>query len=132
SYIISKPQWIAEKLVIPLVQIGLKKDLSLPDVPMITEFAMSKEGREVLELLSMTSAFSRAIWGPPGMPEEAIVILRKSFDATMKDSELLAEAAKLKFDIDPMTGTEVEAQAKKQQTAPASVVEAARAALMAQ
>ncbi len=132
SYMISKPHWIAEKKVIPLVQIGLKKESSLPSVPMITEFATSEEGRQTLDLLSTTSAFSRAIWGPPGMPVKAKEILRKSFDATMKDPDFLAEAAKLKFVIDPMTGDEVEAQARKLQTAPAGVVAAARAALVAQ
>lgn len=131
SYLISKPYWIAEKKVIPIVQIGLKKEPSLPDVPMITEFATSPEGRQVLDLMSTTSAFSRAIWGPPGIPAETTAILRKSFDAAMKDPELLAEAAKLQFVIDPMTGAEVEAQARKLQSAPAAVVEAARAALAA-
>lgn len=129
SYMISKPHWIADKKVIPIVQIGLKKDPNLPDVPMITEFGTSDEGRQALDLLSSTSAFSRAVWGPPGIPAEALAILRKSFDAAMKDPELLAEAAKLKFDIDPMTGAELEAQARKLQAAPASVVKAARAAV---
>ena len=132
SYVISKPHWIAQKKVIPLVQIGLKKDPNLPNVPMLTEFASSAEGKEVLELLSTTSAFSRAVWGPPGMPAEAVAILRNSFDATMKDPEFLTEAAKLKFSIDPMTGAEVEAQAKKLQAAPAGIVKLARAALAAQ
>lgn len=131
SYMISKPHWLKEKKVIPLVQIGLKKDPNLPNVPMITELATSEEGRKVLELISTTSAFSRAVWGPPSMPKEAIGILRKSFDATMSDPEVLADAAKRKFHIDPMTGAEVEAQAEKLQAAPASVVKAAKAALMA-
>ncbi|MGE3708668.1 MAG: Bug family tripartite tricarboxylate transporter substrate binding protein [Hyphomicrobiaceae bacterium] len=132
SYIISKPHWIKEKKVIPLVQIGLKKDPNLPNVPMITELATSEEGRKALELISTTSAFSRAIWGPPGMPKEALDILRKSFDATMRDPEFLADAEKRKFYIDPMTGVEVEAQAKKLLATPAGIVKAAKAAVMAQ
>jgi tripartite-type tricarboxylate transporter receptor subunit TctC len=132
SYMISKPHWIAGKKVIPMVQIGLKKDANLPDVPMITEFATSEDGRKVLELISTTSAFSRAVWGPPGMAEDVTRILRTSFDATMKDSDLLAEAAKLKFDIDPMTGDQVEAQVRMLRAAPAGVVKAARAALTGQ
>jgi tripartite-type tricarboxylate transporter receptor subunit TctC len=115
--------------VIPLVQIGLKKDPNLPNVPMVTEFATSEEGRKVLELVSTTTAFSRAIWGPPEMPKEAFDILRKSFDATMNDPAVRADAAKRKFYLDPMTGAEVEAQAKKLQAAPAGVVRAAKAAL---
>jgi tripartite-type tricarboxylate transporter receptor subunit TctC len=129
SYVISKPDWIANRKVIPLVQIGLKKDPNLPHTPMVTEFATSEEGRKVLELVSTTSGFSRAIWGPPGMPREALEILRKSFDATMNDPRVRADATKRKFYLDPMTGVEVEALAKKMQTAPEAVVNLAKTAL---
>lgn len=129
SYMISKPDWIAKKLVIPMVQIGLKKDPNLPHVPMVTEFATSEEGRKVLELVSATSGFSRAVWGPPGMPKEALDILRKSFDATLNDPAVRADAEKRKFYLDPMTGAEVEALAEKMQTAPAAVVKAAKSAI---
>jgi tripartite-type tricarboxylate transporter receptor subunit TctC len=131
SYMISHPDWISGKKIIPLVQIGLKKDPNLPNVPMVTEFATSDQGRKVLELISTTSAFSRAVWGPPEMPKEALAILRKSFDATMNDPAVRADAEKRKFYLDPMTGAEVEAEAVRLQSAPADVVKAAKAALLA-
>ena len=36
------------------------------------------------------------------------MLLRRAFDASMKDPELLAEAKKAKFDITPVSGEEVE------------------------
>lgn len=129
SYVISKPDWIANKWVIPIVQVGLKKDPALPHIPLITEYATSEDGRKVLELISSTSSFSRAFWGPPEMPKEALDILRASFDATMNDPVFRADATKRKFEIDPETGPQVEAVARKVLDIPPSVVAAARAAL---
>ena len=44
---------------------------------------------------------------PPGVPAERVAAMRRAFDATMKDPEFLAEADKLKIEIDPMTGEQV-------------------------
>lgn len=129
SYMISRPDWIEKKLVLPLVQVGLKKDRNLPDTPLLTDYATSEDGRKVLELISSTSAFSRAFWGPPEMPKEALDILRKSFDATMNDPVFRADAAKRKFEIDPLTGEQVERLAKKVLAIPPSVVKTAQSAL---
>ena len=42
----------------------------------------------------------------PGVPAERVQALRRAFDATMKDPQLLAEAAKLNMDLRPTTGEE--------------------------
>jgi tripartite-type tricarboxylate transporter receptor subunit TctC len=131
SYIISRPDWIENKRIIPLVQVGLKKDKDLPHVPLVTEFATSEDGRKVLELISSAGAFTRAFWGPPEMPKEALDILRSSFDATLKDPKFLADSQKRKFEIDPNSGAEVEAIAKKMLMVPKQVVDTAKAALEA-
>ena len=41
------------------------------------------------------------------MPAERVAALRRAFDATMKDKEFLADAEKLKLDVDPLTGEQV-------------------------
>ena len=43
------------------------------------------------------------------MPAERVNALRRAFDATMKDKEFLADAEKLKLDVDPLTGEQVAA-----------------------
>jgi hypothetical protein len=47
----------------------------------------------------------------------------------MKDKELLAEAAKLKIEIDPLTGEQVAAQIAEIYKTPAATVERVRAAM---
>ena len=45
---------------------------------------------------------------PPGTPRDRVRILRKAFVDTMKDPELLADAAKSKLDIEPVSAEELE------------------------
>ena len=42
------------------------------------------------------------------MPQERVAILRKAFDATMRDPEFLADARKQDLDISPWSGAELQ------------------------
>jgi hypothetical protein len=52
--------------------------------------------------------------------------VRKAFDATMKDPEFLAEAEKLKIDVEPLSGVEVSELLVKIYQTPADTVERVR------
>ena len=80
------------------MQVGLKKEPDLPDVPLMLELAASDEDRQVLELMSSGSQIGRALFAPPGVPAERIAALRAAFDAMVKDPEFIAAAAKRKLD----------------------------------
>ena len=49
-----------------------------------------------------------AFFTTPGVPPERLAALRRAFDATMKDPEFLADAAKTKLTVGPMTGEELQ------------------------
>jgi len=109
SYKATLPRAVAEGKLIPLIQIGLKKDRDLPDTPLFLEAVQGDGERQaVARFLSLTTAVSRPLAAPPGVPEERVALLRRAFDATMKDPDFLAEAQRLSVDIDPMTGAEVQ------------------------
>ena len=129
SLMISHPDWIRKKLILPLVQVSLFKDPHLPNTPLLVDYATSPDARKALELVSSTAAFSRAVWGPPGMDPKVVAMLRKAFDDTMKDPAFLADAKKRQFEISPNTGAEVEALAKKALAIPPHVVKIAREAM---
>jgi tripartite-type tricarboxylate transporter receptor subunit TctC len=63
------------------------------------------------------------------VPAERVDVLRRAFDATMKDPAFLAEAEKLKLDVDPMGGSEVEAAIRQILATPADVIARTQAAL---
>ncbi len=100
------PHWIAEKKINILVQVALKRAPDLPDVPLMLELAKNDEDRQVLTFLSADTPISRAFVTTPGVPAERVAALRKAFEATLKDPELLAEAEKTRMEITFTPGEE--------------------------
>jgi tripartite-type tricarboxylate transporter receptor subunit TctC len=123
------PDWIADKKIIVLVQIGLKRAPDLADVPLLFELAGNSIDRQVLTFLSADTAISRALVAAPDTPPERLAALRRAFDATMKDPEFLAEAEKSQMDIVPMTGGESQKIADSIVNTPPEIVARAKVLL---
>ncbi len=104
----TRPNWLTEKKLAHLVQIGLKRHPELPDVPLLFELARNEADRQVLHFLSVDVPLSRAYVTTPDVPTERLAALRRAFNATMKDPAFLAEAAKSRIDISPSTGEEAQ------------------------
>ena len=104
----TQPQWLKEKKINILVQIGLQKADDLADVPLLMDLAATPQDRDVLKLLSAATAIGRPLFTTPGVPPERVTALRRAFDATMKDPEFLADAKKAELDLNPVSGEEVQ------------------------
>ncbi len=104
----TRPQWLAEKKIYILVQVGVKRNPELSDVPTMQELAKNDSDRQVLAFISADTAISRPLVTNQGVPRERVAALRRAFDATMKDPQFLAEAERSKTDISPMTGEEAQ------------------------
>jgi tripartite-type tricarboxylate transporter receptor subunit TctC len=120
------PDWIKEKKIYILVQIGMQRDPELADVPTMIELAKNADDRKVLEFLSADIPISRAYVTTPDAPPDRVEALRRAFDATMKDEAYLAEAAKTQMDISPSTGEEAQKFATMIANTPAAVLERAK------
>ena len=130
SYKATLPAAVAQGKLIPLIQIGLKKDRDLPDAPLFLDVVKGDAEREpVARFLSLTTAVSRPLAAPPGVPDERVDLLRKAFDATMADPEFFAEAQRLSVDIDPMTGAQVQEAVRQILATPKDVIAGAQSAL---
>ena len=79
-----------------------KRDPELADIPTVIELAKTDEDKAVMTFLSADIPISRAYVTTPGVPAERVQALRRAFDATMKDPQFLAEAAKLNMDMRPV------------------------------
>jgi tripartite-type tricarboxylate transporter receptor subunit TctC len=101
--------WVAAGKVNVLVQQGLRKAPELKDKPLLPEMGTNARDRAVLDFLSLVPALGRPFFMPPGTPPERAAAIRRAFDATMKDPGFLAEAAKGKLDVAPLTGDELRA-----------------------
>ena len=100
--------WVRDKKINILVQIGLAKAPDLPDVPLLMDLAKNDQDRAVLKLLSAPTAIGRPLFTTPDVPPERVKALRDAFDATMKDPAFLAQAKKQNFDINPVSGEEMQ------------------------
>ena len=100
----SHPEWLTDKKVRVLMQIGLEPNSELAGVPFVMDFAKSEDDRRVLRLLVGWTIMGRPYLAPPGIPEDRKHALRRAFDLTMKDAAFLADAAKVRLDISPITG----------------------------
>ncbi|MFN3892540.1 MAG: Bug family tripartite tricarboxylate transporter substrate binding protein [Beijerinckiaceae bacterium] len=99
----SRP-WLDEKKVTILIQMALQKAPDLPDTPLIMDFAQSETDRQALELLFTPQAVAWPLVAPPDVPADRVNALRRAFDATMKDPAFVAEANKIRIDVEPVTG----------------------------
>jgi tripartite-type tricarboxylate transporter receptor subunit TctC len=127
SWKATKPDWLREKKIFILVQVALKRNPELADVPTMIELAKSDEDKAVMTFLSADVPISRAYVTTPGVPAERVQALRRAFDATMKDPEFRAEAAKLNMDMSPSTGEEAQRYSDLIANTPAQVLKRARA-----
>jgi tripartite-type tricarboxylate transporter receptor subunit TctC len=118
----TRPQWLAEKKIIMLVQVALKRAPDLPDVPLLNELVSNDADRKLMTFVSAETAISRALVTTPDVPPERVQALRRAFDAAMKDPELLADAEKAKMEIAPMTGEEAQKIADSIVNTPADVI----------
>jgi len=104
----TRPLWLSEKKINILVQIGLKKAPDLPDVPLLMDLASNPEDRSLLKVLSASTAIGRPIFTTPDVPADRVSALREAFDRMMKDPGFLSDAKKENFDIDPVSGQQLQ------------------------
>ena len=97
-------EWLDQRKIVILVQMGLEKNPELPTVPLLMDLATDAEAREVLKILSAPTAIGRPIFTTPDVPADRLAALRAAFDATMKDPAFLAETKRLNYDLNPVSG----------------------------
>lgn len=129
SWHLAKPDWIKEGKLVPLVQIGLKKEKDIPNVPLITELAANDEQRAMFAFISQPVAIQQPFAGPPGMPADRLAVYRQAFDRMTKDAAFRAEVQKSKLDLDPLPGAEVERIAKAVVGTSPEIVQKVKAAM---
>jgi tripartite-type tricarboxylate transporter receptor subunit TctC len=119
----TQADWLKTGKVQLLLQLSLNKHPDLPNVPLIMDYAKNDEQRAVLELIFARQVMGRPVLAPPGLPAERVNVLRRAFDATMKDAAFLAEADKGNWEITPVNGEEIEALMRRVYASPPQIIE---------
>ncbi len=102
---------------------------ALGDAPLFLDLAATDAERAALKLMLARLEYGRPFFLPPNVPAARVAALRQAFDATMRDPAYLAEADKLKIDVDPLSGGKVAALIEQVSRTPADTVARVRAAL---
>lgn len=100
--------WLDQKKIVPLAIIGLSKEPSRPDLPLVMDLAQNKSDRDILELMASTTAVGRAFTTTPAVPADRIELLRAAMAATMKDPAFLKDTTKRKMDLDYVSGPDLQ------------------------
>jgi tripartite-type tricarboxylate transporter receptor subunit TctC len=125
----AQPHFVKDKLVSILVQIGLKRDPGLPDVPLLGELARTPPDRAILEFIAKGLAVGRPVGTTPGVPADRVAALRRAFDATLRDPEFIAEAERMGAEVGPMSGEVVQQLIEAVLGAPQALKNQARAVM---
>ncbi|MDB5542918.1 MAG: Tripartite-type tricarboxylate transporter, receptor component TctC [Hyphomicrobiales bacterium] len=100
----TRMNWLTDKKAVLFVQYVTKRSPDLKDVPTLVELASNDADRKLLSFAVSSAEIGRSILGPPGMQADRVAVLRKAFDAAMKDPEMLAEIQKSNLDFEPLDG----------------------------
>jgi len=91
-----------------VIQTGMQPDRDHAAVPLLRALARSPNEKLVFDFISRTMALARPVATNDNVPRERVEALRRAFDATMKDADLLAEAKQQDLDISSWTGEELQ------------------------
>jgi len=101
-------EWVESGDYVMLFQMGLRKHKDLPDVPLVIDLADSDDLKRLLKIQFTAFELGRPIFAAEGVPADRIAALRKAFDESMKDKDLMVEAEKSDQEVNPMSGAEMQ------------------------
>jgi tripartite-type tricarboxylate transporter receptor subunit TctC len=120
-------RWHKSGFIRAVVQSGTQRDERLKDVPTLNElmqqYKTPDSGKRLAKVILTAASLGRPITATPRLSAEQTKILRDAYSKTLKDPELLAETAKRGWDVDPLTGAELESLAQEVIVQPKEVIE---------
>lgn len=126
---VQRPDWIRDRKIVPVLQLGLTKVPELSDVPLILDLAKTDKDRQALELVFAPEALGRPFFAPPETPQRAAALLRSGFAAAVEDEAFIAAADRAKLDVTFTDGATLERTVRRLNSASPEVVDLARRAI---
>lgn len=118
----TKPNWLSENKVKIIAQLGLTREPELPDVPLLQELANNDDSKRIIELFSAQLALGRPLYAAPGVPKDRVALLRKAFEDMIVSAEFLEDAARSRYEVQLVSGAELEKIVRTMMATPAELV----------
>jgi tripartite-type tricarboxylate transporter receptor subunit TctC len=122
-------KWLEEKKINIVVQSSFKKVPELGDVPLVMDLTKDAEKLQILKLILAAQEMARPFAAPPDIPADRKAALIQAFDATMKDAEYLADAKRMKIDVNPVSARDLDRLLAELYATPKDVVKKASEAI---
>lgn len=129
GYFGSEPSksWAKSGFTRVLITGGAKRDPRIADVATLHELMDKRKApditRRLATVLLSPDNIGRPLATSPGVPAERVKLLRESFNKALTDAEFLAEAKRRGWEIERVTGEELEATGKRVMAQPADVID---------
>jgi tripartite-type tricarboxylate transporter receptor subunit TctC len=120
---------IRDGVFVPVIQSGLRRNREIPKVPLMQEIVDDPAAKTIIEFYSAASAIGRALITPPSVPADRLAALRAAFDKLVVDADFLREAERVKAEVDPTPGAELQKFVNTILTTPKDVVDRANKAM---
>lgn len=129
GYFGSEPSksWAKSGFTRILVHGGAKRDPRIADVPTLYELMdrrrTPESTRRLASVLLSPDQIGRPLATTPGTPAERVKMLRDAFKKAMTDPEFVGEAKTRGWELEPVSGEDLEAIAKRVVVQPTDVIE---------
>lgn len=90
----AKSDWLRDKKLNFILQLGLTKHPEAMQVPLALDLAQSEEGKQMLRVVFAPLSVTRPYFAPPGTPQARVEELRRAFLAALKSPGAVAELKK--------------------------------------
>jgi hypothetical protein len=119
--------WVRDGIVHPFVRFAKPVFPGVPESAVyVGDLAKTPEQKQLLDVLYRADTLGRPFVMSASVPADRQQLLRRGFDATMKDPAFVADMKKLNETVYPLTGEEAEKLYAGMGDIPAEVVAKAR------
>jgi tripartite-type tricarboxylate transporter receptor subunit TctC len=123
----STADWLPERKVTVLIQLGLFKHKNLPaDVPLALDLARSPDDRRLMEVIFAAVTIGWPSFMGPDVPKDRVAMLRAAYEEALRDPDLLSRAKKQRLEIDPLTAADIEGIVAEMYGTPQPLIDRAR------
>jgi tripartite-type tricarboxylate transporter receptor subunit TctC len=127
SLMTTKPTWLHDKKVKPLLQYGPAREPELGDVPFILDLVANNDDRLLLEAAFAPLALGRPFLLPPSVPADRVAFMRRAFNAAIADPDFVKEAREMGLGVNaPRSGEEIQQVVDKTYASPPALIERLR------
>lgn len=118
----ARPDWVPKGYITVFLQLGLDKHPELGQVPWVMDLVKKPDDRVFLEALFAPLRMARPFFVRPGVPEERVKTLREAFMGVLTDAGFVKQAERMRLEISPSSGEEVQSLVGKVFASPPAVL----------